>query len=79
MLRNILTVIHALLAIGLIVGVLMQSSKSAGLGTLGGGGGGGEQVYGKKKGADEILSRISTTFAILFIVTSLVLVYIQSN
>lgn len=74
MLITIVTVIHTLIAIGLATSVLMQSGKSAGLGTISGGA---EQVFGKKKGMDEMLSRVSTVFAVLFIVTALVLVILQ--
>jgi preprotein translocase subunit SecG len=52
----------------------MQSGRSAGLGTISGGA---EQIFGKKKGMDDILSRVSTVFAVLFIVTSLVLIFLQ--
>lgn len=74
MLNTIVTVIHTLFAIGLVTSVLMQSGKSAGLGTISGGA---EQIFGKKKGMDEMLSRISTIFAVLFIVTSLGLILMQ--
>jgi preprotein translocase subunit SecG len=74
MLNTIVTVIHTLFAIGLVTSVLMQSGKSAGLGTISGGA---EQIFGKKKGMDEMLSRVSTVFAVLFIVTSLVLIFLQ--
>jgi preprotein translocase subunit SecG len=67
-------VIHTLFAIGLVTSVLMQSGKSAGLGTISGGA---EQIFGKKKGMDETLSRISTVLAVLFIVTSIALLLIQ--
>lgn len=71
---TIVTVIHTLFAIGLISSVLLQSGKSAGLGTISGGA---EQIFGKKKGMDEMLNRVSTVFAVLFIVTSLSLVILQ--
>jgi len=74
LLNTIVTVIHTLFAIGLVTSVLMQSGKSAGLGTISGGA---EQIFGKKKGMDEMLSRISTIFAVLFIVTSLGLILMQ--
>lgn len=74
MLNTIVTVIHTLFAIGLITSVLMQSGKSAGLGTISGGA---EQIFGKKKGMDEMLNRVSTVLAVLFIVTSLVLLFLQ--
>lgn len=70
-------VLHTLFAVGLITTVLMQSGKSAGLsGSIAGAG---EQVFGKKKGMDEVLNRFSTAFAILFIVTSLVLLVLETK
>lgn len=77
MLITILTVVHALFAIGLTTSVLMQSGKSAGL--SGAIAGGAEQIFGKKKGMDDLLNRVSTVFAILFIVTSLILVYVERH
>lgn len=70
-------VVHTLFAIGLIASVLLQSGKSAGLsGVIAGGA---EQMFGKKKGMDEMLSRVSTVFAILFIMTSLVLAFMETR
>ena len=74
MLNTIVTVIHTLFAIGLVSTVLMQSGRSAGLGTISGGA---EQIFGKKKGMDEMLNRMSTIFAVLFICTSLGLLFLQ--
>lgn len=74
--NTIVTVIHTLFAIGLVSSVLLQSGRSAGLGTISGGA---EQIFGKKKGMDEMLSRISTIFAVLFILTSLTLLIMQGN
>jgi preprotein translocase subunit SecG len=74
LLNTIVTVIHTLFAIGLVTTVLMQSGKSAGLGTISGGA---EQIFGKKKGMDDILNRFSTAFAILFVLTSLILMVMQ--
>ncbi|WP_350344208.1 preprotein translocase subunit SecG [Proteinivorax tanatarense] len=68
-----LKVIHALIAIGVIAGVLLQSGKSAGLsGSIAGGA---ETFFGKSKGLDETLSKLTTVAAILFIVSSLVLAF----
>ena len=70
-------VLHTLFAIGLIATVLLQSGKSAGLsGSIAGGA---EQIFGKKKGMDEVLNRFSTAFAILFIVSSLVLLFLGTR
>jgi len=77
MLVTIVTVIHSLFAVSLITCVLLQSGKSAGLsGVIAGGA---EQVFGKKKGMDDILNRFSTAFAILFLTTSLVLVFLEQK
>ncbi len=70
-----LIVIHVLVAFGLIATVLLQSGKAAGL--SGAIAGGAEQVFGKKKGMDEILSRVTTGLAIAFMVTSISLTLIK--
>lgn len=63
-----LLIVHALLSVALIIAVIGQSGKSAGLGAIAGGA---EQVFGKKKGLDEMLARLTTILAILFVFTSL--------
>ena len=72
-----LKIVLALVSVILIIGVLLQSSNSAGLsGSIGGGA---EQLFGKKKsqGYDAILSKVATIAAVLFIVLSLVLVAME--
>ncbi len=70
-------VLHTLFALGLIGTVLMQSGKSAGLsGSIAGAG---EQIFGKKKGMDDVLNRFSAAFAVLFILSSLVLLYLENG
>lgn len=69
-----LKIIHALLALGLIAGVLMQSGKSAGL--SGAVGGGGQQNFGKTKGLNEKLSKLTTYVAIAFVISSVVLSFV---
>ncbi len=66
-----LRIIHALFAIGLIAGVLLQKGKSAGM--SGAIGGGGHQSFGKTKSLDEKLSKLTTYVAILFVISSVVL------
>jgi preprotein translocase subunit SecG len=64
-------VIHGVLALGVIAGVLLQPGKSAGLsGSIAGGA---QTFFGKKKGLDEKIARITSVVAIMFMVTSLVL------
>ncbi len=70
-----LTIVQVLLALGLIATVLLQSGKSAGLsGTIAGGA---ETLFGKKKGMDETLSKLTTILATLFLVLTLVLVLLH--
>ncbi|MDX9872639.1 MAG: preprotein translocase subunit SecG [Clostridia bacterium] len=64
-------ILQIIASIGLIAGVLMQSGKSAGL--SGAIAGGAETVFGKKKGLDDFLSKLSTIFAIAFMVLTLLL------
>ncbi len=70
-LKIAVTVVHILLALAVIVTVLLQSGRSAGL--SGAIAGGAETFFGKKKGMDDFLSKLSTGFAIGFLLTSLTL------
>ncbi|WP_066633373.1 preprotein translocase subunit SecG [Desulfolucanica intricata] len=72
MIKGIVTALHAILAIGIIAVVLLQSGKSAGL--SGAIAGGAETLFGKKKGMDELLGKVTVLIAVLFAVTSFVLV-----
>lgn len=65
----VLTIIHVLVAIGLIVAVILQSGKSAGL--SGAIAGGAESFFGRKKGLEEKLERITVILAVVFVVTAL--------
>ncbi|MDD2282368.1 MAG: preprotein translocase subunit SecG [Eubacteriales bacterium] len=69
-----LQIVHALLAIGLILAVLLQSGKDAGLpGAIAGGA---QSLFGKKKGLEEKLSKLTSALAILFMVSSVVLAFL---
>ncbi len=68
----VLTVIHVVVAIGLIVTVTLQSGKSAGL--SGAVGGGTESFFGRKKGLEEKLERATIIFSVLFMITALLTV-----
>lgn len=70
----ILTVLHVILCLGLIAVILLQSGKSAGL--SGAIAGGAETFFGKKKGLDEFLGKVTVVVAVAFAATSLVLVVI---
>jgi preprotein translocase subunit SecG len=69
----ILTIIHIIMAVSLIVIVLLQSGKSAGLsGSIAGAA---ETFFGKNKGRtlDSLLSKWTTVAAIVFLITSIIL------
>lgn len=68
-------IVLAIISVGLILVVLLQSSKSAGLsGTIGGGA---EHVMGKAKarGMDAFLGKLTTVLATLFMIGALVVGY----
>jgi preprotein translocase subunit SecG len=68
-------ILFAIVSVGLIVVVLLQSSKSAGL--SGAIGGGAEHNMGKAKerGIDLLLSRLTIVMAVLFMVLALAVGY----
>lgn len=71
------TIVLVASSLALIVSILMQSGKSAGLsGSIGGGA---EQLFGKQKGRgyDKIFDRVTKIAAILFITSALILVALQ--
>lgn len=70
MLTNVLTAVYILVCVGLIATVLLQSGRSASLGAIAGGA---QSLFGKKKGLDEKLSRVTTTLAIAFMIFTIIL------
>ena len=75
-LRIIVNIVHILLALSIIVIVLLQSGKQAGLsGSIAGGA---ETFFGKNKGRtiDAILSKYTAFAAIGFLVTSIILQFL---
>jgi len=72
-LEIIISIIHVLISLSLVVIVLLQSGKSAGLsGSIAGGA---ETFFGKNKGRtlDALLSKYTSVAAIAFLVTSILL------
>lgn len=66
----VLSIIQVVIALSVIFVILMQSGKSAGLsGSISGGA---ETFFGKKKGLDEFLSKITVWLAVIFFVFSFV-------
>jgi len=70
--KIVVTALHVLLSVALIAAIILQSGKSAGL--SGAIAGGAETLFGKKKGLDELLGKVTMVVAVLFAVTALVLV-----
>lgn len=69
-----LCILEVLVAIGLTISILLQSSKSAGLsGSIAGGA---ETFFGKKKGLDEKLSRVSTVLGAIFLIIPIIIAII---
>lgn len=66
-----LTILQVAASVGLIATVLLQSGKSAGM--SGAIAGGAETIFGKKKGMDNFLSKLSTIFAVGFMVLTLLI------
>lgn len=71
MLKTIAVIVQVLFSLGLIATVLLQSGRSAGL--SGAIAGGAETFFGKKKGLDELLNKISAVLAIGFLALTMVL------
>lgn len=74
--HTVLTALLLIVAIGLIVVVLLQSGKSAGL--SGAISGGAEQLFGKQKarGLDLVLQRLTIILSILFFVLAIAIMKI---
>jgi preprotein translocase subunit SecG len=64
--------LQAVIALGLIASVLLQSGRSAGL--SGAIAGGAETLFGRKKGLDGLLGRLTVALSVLFAILSLALV-----
>jgi preprotein translocase subunit SecG len=76
-LYDLILVIHVIVSLLLVIVVLLQSGKSADL--AGAFGGMGSQSTFGPRGTASLLSKMTTTLAILFMVTSLSLWIIQAN
>ncbi len=73
----LLVTLLVIVCIGLIVVVLLQSGKSAGL--SGAISGGAEQLFGKQKarGIDLVLHRITIVLSVLFFILTILVTYFQ--
>ncbi|HHW62334.1 MAG TPA: preprotein translocase subunit SecG [Syntrophomonadaceae bacterium] len=75
MVKTIVLILQILTAIAMVTTILLQSGKSAGLsGSIAGGG---EALFGKKKGVDDLLSKITAYLAGAFVLLTLLLALLQ--
>jgi len=70
--------IHIIVCVGLIMVVLFQAGKGAGLGNLFGGGGGGDQLFSAPSGS-AFIKKVTTGMAVVFIITSVMLTLLSSR
>lgn len=76
--NGFITVIHVISCVLLVIVVLMQQSKGDGMGSAFGGGGSATQsVLGGS--AANVITKLTTALAVVFMVTSLVLAYFSSR
>lgn len=72
--KTLVLILQVICALGLITTVLLQSGRSAGLsGSIAGGG---EALFGKKKGMDDFLAKITGYLSALFMLLTLALAII---
>ncbi len=74
---KILIIFHVCICLTLVVVVLLQSGKGAGMGAAFGGGGG-QALFGSM-GRKDFMARLTTTLAIVFMVSSLVLAILSAR
>ena len=70
-----LTIVLGVICVALVATVLMQSARGAGL--TGSFGGGAEQIFGKRRGVDAFLSRLTVALAIAFFLVATLIAYLQ--
>ncbi|MBS3977134.1 MAG: preprotein translocase subunit SecG [Syntrophomonadaceae bacterium] len=67
--QTFLVILQVIFALGLIASVLLQSGKSAGI--SGAIAGGAETLFGRKKGLDQLLGKVSAVLAMGFLLLTL--------
>lgn len=71
--RALLIILQLLSSIGVIVVILLQSGRQAGL--SGAVAGGAETLFGKKRGMDEMLGRFTMYAVAVFFISSLLMLF----
>lgn len=72
-----LTISLIVVSVGLVLAIILQSGRSAGL--SGAITGGAESFFGKKKGLDDFLSRLTVVLSVLFMTLAVVLAYLEQQ
>ncbi|MBU0686638.1 MAG: preprotein translocase subunit SecG [Candidatus Margulisbacteria bacterium] len=67
--RGFLLILQLISAVTLVVLILLHTAKGEGLGGIGGS----AKLFGSQKGLEEGLDKLTTGFAILFVLISIVL------
>ena len=75
---TLIIIVHVIVSVLLILIVLLQVGKGAGLSNLFGGGSGGDVLF-TSAGGDVFLKRFTTVLAVIFFLTSLSLTIISSR
>lgn len=70
----VLKIVQGLIAVGVIVSIVMQSGRAAGLGAIAGGA---ETLFGRKKNMDAFFNKLTIGLGIAFMVFSLVIAVVQ--
>ena len=78
MLDNVVLIFHVLTCLFLILIVLMQPSKSDGMGAFGGGAGNSSSIFGGA-GASPFLRKLTTLTAFFFMLNSMALAYLSTQ
>jgi preprotein translocase subunit SecG len=73
----VLIILHIIISVFLILVVLVQQGKGADL--AGAFGGGGSQTAFGARGATTLLHKLTTTFFVLFVITSMALAVLQAR
>ena len=70
-------VLHIMVCVFLVISILFQAGKGAGLSNIFGGGAGAESIFGTK--TNVFLTRVTTLCAVLFIITCISLAMMSAH
>lgn len=73
MLKTVLEIVMAVVAVGVILAILFMEPKGSGLGAISGS----ATVFNARKSKDVLLDRLAIVLSIVFVVLSLVLVVVK--